>query len=175
MINVILVNEHDEEKGIAEKIYAHQQGYLHRAFSIFVYRSINNVIEILLQKRAQEKYHSKGLWANTCCGHPKPGENITQAAAKRLTEEMGMIGNPRHMDQFIYKADLNDGMHEHELDHLLVCEYNGSSIQPNPDEVCATEWMTIPDIQKDYIESQDQYAAWFKPAFDRVCQKMNWQ
>ena len=121
MDEVILVNKKDEETGTLGKMEAHLQGKLHRAFSIFL---INNKGEWLLQKRAKSKYHSAGLWTNTCCSHPQPGEDVYQAALRRLNEEMGIICHLEHVFSFIYKTKFDNNLTEHEYDHFFTVVFN---------------------------------------------------
>jgi len=119
---VVLVDENDNEIGVEEKINAHRKGLLHRAFSIFVFNSKN---ELLLQKRAADKYHSGGLWSNTCCSHPRPGENLKDAAHRRLQEEMGFDCSLREVFSFLYKKSFDNGLTEHELDHVFFGKFDG--------------------------------------------------
>src|SRR5437660_813812 len=129
--NVILVNEKDEMIGIEEKITAHSVGALHRAFSIFVFNSHG---ELLIQKRASTKYHSKGLWSNTCCGHPRLTESIEEASRRRLREEMGFDCDVKEVFNFIYRTNVDNNLIEHEYDHVLVGRFDGVP-KPNRDEV----------------------------------------
>lgn len=161
---VVLVNTNDEIVGTIEKMEAHQRGLLHRAFSIFLF---NNQNELLLQRRAHYKYHSGGLWTNTCCSHPKLKETVLEAAARRLMEEMGIQAQMTPSFSFIYKADFDNGLTEHELDHVLIGKYSG---QPNinKDEVAEWKYMPMKAIKTDIESNPDTYAAWFKIVFDRV-------
>ena len=136
---VILVDENDNELGLMEKLKAHRKGVLHRAFSVFL---LNNSNQLLLQKRALSKYHSPGLWTNTCCSHPRDNETIIEAANRRLAEEMGISSTMKPLLSFIYKAEFDNGLTEHELDHVVVGNFNG---QPsiNEDEVCDWKWENI--------------------------------
>lgn len=161
---VILVNEKDEAIGEMEKLEAHQKGLLHRAFSIFVF---NNKNELLLQQRAFSKYHSAGLWTNTCCSHPRPGETIQEAAHRRLWEEMGLKMNLQHQGHFIYKTKFENELTEHELDHVFF----GSSNQVpkiNPEEVHSYKWLSIPAIKKDIQTHPSHYTVWFKIALEKL-------
>jgi isopentenyl-diphosphate delta-isomerase len=155
---VILVNEADEALGLMEKMAAHEQGMLHRAFSVFLF---NDRGELLLQQRALSKYHSGGLWTNTCCSHPRDGETNLQAAQRRLLEEMGVQVPLEHRFQFIYKAHLDQGLTEHELDHVFTGTFNGVP-QPDPNEVESWKWMSMDDLQADITYNPQQYTAWFK-------------
>ena len=137
MEKVILVNERDEPIGEMEKMEAHEKGVLHRAFSVFIFNDNN---ELLLQKRASSKYHSGGLWSNSCCSHPRTGETIVEAGTRRLIEEMGFIVPLESVFSFIYKAELDNHLTEHELDHVLIGRYNEAP-KFNADEV--EDWKYI--------------------------------
>ncbi len=160
---VILVNEKDEQIGLMEKIEAHEKALLHRAFSVFVFNGKN---ELMIQQRAHSKYHSPGLWTNTCCSHQREGETNIEAGKRRLKEEMGFKTDLKDTISFIYKAPFDNGLTEHEFDHILVGNFEG---QPdlNPDEVAAWKWMSLEDIQKDMQENPDIYTEWFKIIFDK--------
>lgn len=160
---VILVNENDEQIGLMEKIEAHKKALLHRAFSVFVY---NNEGEIMLQQRALSKYHSPGLWTNTCCSHQKEGESNIEAGKRRLMEEMGFTTDLEETISFIYKAPFDNGLSEHEYDYILIGKYDDEP-NINPDEVAAWKWMSLEDIQKDLKENPEIYTAWFKIIFDK--------
>jgi isopentenyl-diphosphate delta-isomerase len=161
---VILVDKHDNELGFMEKLLAHQTASLHRAFSVFLFDSNG---KMLLQKRALSKYHSPGLWTNTCCSHPRPGENVTDAANRRLIEEMGIETKVEKAFKFIYKADLDQGLTEHELDYVFVGEYEGI-IAPNSLEVSDYYYENVETIQQQMIAKPEHYTVWFKIAFPRV-------
>jgi len=161
---VILVDPQDREIGIEEKIKAHRDGKLHRAFSVFVF---NEKGEMLLQQRAFNKYHSGGLWTNACCSHPRPGEALEQAAARRLQEEMGFACQLRRVFQFIYKAELDGGLIEHELDHVFIGTYNGV-VHPNANEVADFRWHNVQTIKNNLKHSLEKYTVWFKLAFGRA-------
>src|ERR1043165_7585171 len=120
MEKVILVNERDEETGEMEKMEAHRKGILHRAFSVFIF---NNKNEMLLQQRALHKYHSGGLWTNTCCSHPRPGEETLSAAKRRLVEELNVDATIQWSFDFIYEANFDNGLYEHEYDHVFIGIY----------------------------------------------------
>ncbi|AZQ43664.1 isopentenyl-diphosphate Delta-isomerase [Nonlabens ponticola] len=160
---VILVNERDEQIGLMEKIEAHEKALLHRAFSVFV---INDKNEIMLQQRAQHKYHSPGLWTNTCCSHQREGETNLQAGKRRLMEEMGFTTDLKELFNFIYIAPFDNGLTEHELDHVMVGSYNDAP-QINPDEVAAWKWMTAHDIKNSMESNPELYTEWFKIIFDK--------
>ena len=161
--NVILVNKLDEELGLMEKMEAHQKGLLHRAFSVFV---LNDNGQLMLQQRAIEKYHSGGLWTNTCCSHPRKGETNEAAATRRLQEEMGFICPVEKTLEFIYKAELDKGMTEHEYDHLFIGKYNGEP-KLNPNEVMAWRWEDIDVLAKDIETNPEKYTAWFRIIYQR--------
>lgn len=156
--DVILVNDRDEPVGLMEKMEAHEKGLLHRAFSVFV---INPNREILLQQRAFSKYHSGGLWTNTCCSHPRSAETTIAAAHRRLQEEMGFDCELTKIVHFIYKAQLDQGLTEHELDHVFVGYWDGEPIL-NSTEVADYKWMDIDAVAKDMTENPDLYTVWFK-------------
>lgn len=155
---VILVNEADEPQGLMEKMEAHQKGLLHRAFSVFVFNEKN---ELLLQQRAKSKYHSGGLWTNTCCSHPRNGEENSEAAHRRLIEEMGFDCELEKLTDFVYRAELDHGLTEHEFDHVFVGEWNGMP-DINPDEVESYKWMDVNAVEKDIADNPDLYTEWFK-------------
>ncbi len=159
---VILVDENDQEIGTMEKQEAHEKGLLHRAFSVFVF---NENKELLLQQRALTKYHSAGLWTNTCCSHPRAGETIEQAAHRRLMEEMGFDCELTTKTSFIYKAAFENGLTEHEFDHVLVGSFNGE-INFNPTEVKNFKWINLEELQIDLLQNNQNYTAWFKIIFD---------
>ena len=161
---VILVDQSDCQIGVMEKIEAHRQGILHRAFSIFI---INNESELLLQQRAINKYHSGGLWTNTCCSHPKPGDSTDQAAKLRLQEEMGIACDLNPVFQFNYKAKLDNGLTEHEIDHVYLGKFNGVPVV-NEHEVSDWKYASIPAIQKDLENNPRVYTSWFKIAFPKL-------
>ena len=162
---VILVDKHDVEQGTMEKMEAHKNGgTLHRAFSVFVF---NTKGELLLQRRALHKYHSGGLWTNTCCSHPRPGETVRGAGHRRLEEEMGMQCKLVELFSFEYKAELDGGMTEWELDHVLL---GLSDKEPsiNEEEVAEFKYMPLDDIDEDLNKNPQNYTEWFKICFERV-------
>jgi isopentenyl-diphosphate delta-isomerase len=162
---VILVDEKDNEIGTEEKLKAHQDGgKLHRAFSVFVF---NDKGEMMLQKRAKSKYHFGGLWTNTCCSHPQPGETAEETAHKKLQQEMGFDTRLVEAFTFIYKAEHENGLTEHELDHVLIGIFNGEP-KPNPEEADEWKWISKEDLQKDVKENPDNYTPWFKISLERV-------
>ena len=158
---VILVNEQDEVVGSMDKMEAHKQAKLHRAFSIFVFNSIG---EMLLQQRANGKYHSGGLWTNACCSHPSPGEETPSSASRRLEEEMGFNTPLVKIFDFTYRAVLDNGLVEHEYDHVYLGIYNGE-IYPNPDEVKDYRYMAMDEVKEWLHKEPDQFTAWFHIAF----------
>ena len=164
MEQVILVDAADNAIGTMEKIEAHRQGVLHRAFSVVIFNSKG---ELLLQKRALTKYHSGGLWTNTCCSHPNPSEPIEQAARRRLQYEMGVDVVPSFAFKFTYRAALDHGLTEHELDHVFTATFDG---QPhvNPAEVADWKYMDLNALRADMAESPAHYTAWFKYIVDRI-------
>lgn len=160
---VILVDNNDVQIGLMEKQEAHEKGVLHRAFSVFVF---NNNNEVLLQQRALIKYHSAGLWTNTCCSHPRDGETILAAAHRRLKEEMGFDCELEIKTSFIYKANFGNGLIEHEFDYILIGKYN-DEILINDDEVSNYKWVTIEWLKQDFINNPNSYTAWFAIIFEK--------
>jgi len=163
---VILVNENDEPIGTESKLKAHELGKLHRAFSVFVFYKNNDRLELLLQQRNPEKYHSGGLWTNTCCSHPRPNEDIISAANRRLKEEMGISVTLTQVGNFQYKAEFPNGLIEHEFDHVLIGFTDSKAVDFNKTEVIAIHWMTIPDLITDLENNSEKYTPWFKQALD---------
>jgi isopentenyl-diphosphate delta-isomerase len=159
---VILVNELDQQIGLMSKLEAHEKAILHRAFSVFV---LNDKNEIMLQQRAHQKYHSPLLWTNTCCSHQRDGETNIQAGSRRLFEEMGFKTELKELFSFIYKAPFDNGLTEHELDHVMIGYYNDAP-KINTEEVEDWKWMKIEDIQEDMISNPESYTVWFKIIFD---------
>lgn len=155
---VVLIDGNDTMCGTMEKLQAHREGRLHRAFSVLI---LNDSGEMLIHQRAFTKYHSGGKWTNACCGHPRPGEDTQQAAERRLMEEMGFTVPLKHLYHFTYKAALQDGLTEYELDHVFMGLYNEPPI-PNPDEVNAWRYMPIENIIKEIKAMPEQYSVWFK-------------
>ena len=155
---VVLVDENDNQIGVGEKLEVHRNGLLHRAFSIFVF---NEKRELLLQQRAREKYHSGGLWANTCCSHPFPDEDLNRAAHRRLKEEMGFDCELREVGSFIYRAELEGGLVENELDNVFVGQFEGEP-DVNPLEVAEYKWISMKDLYEDITKNPDRYVYWLK-------------
>lgn len=160
---VILVDEHDNEIGLMEKMEAHEKALLHRAFSVFVF---NKKGELLLQQRALHKYHSGGLWTNTCCSHPRKGEEVIQSAHRRLMEEMGFDCELELKHKFIYKAPFTNGLTEHELDYIFTGEYEVAP-KPNPDEVASYRWIEVVQLQKEIEEHPENFTVWFRIILDQ--------
>jgi isopentenyl-diphosphate delta-isomerase len=160
---VILVNQNDEQIGLMPKMEAHEKALLHRAFSVFV---MNDMGEIMLQQRAAHKYHSPLLWTNTCCSHQRDGETNIRAGKRRLMEEMGFETELKEVFSFVYKAPFDNGLTEHEFDHVMVGKFNDVP-KINPDEVADWKWMLPEDIKRDIEENPERYTAWFKIIFER--------
>ena len=167
--HVILVNEKDQEIGLMPKLEAHQKAVLHRAFSVFIFNSEN---ELMLQQRASNKYHSPNLWTNTCCSHQRSGESNIQAGTRRLYEEMGFTTPLKEITSFIYKAPFDNGLTEHELDHIMVGYYNEDPVI-NSDEVEDWKWMKIEDVKQDIVLNPNLYTAWFKIIFKNFYNHLN--
>jgi len=167
--NVILVDEMDNQIGLMPKLEAHEKAVLHRAFSVFIFNSEN---QLMLQQRALDKYHSPGLWTNTCCSHQREGESNIEAGKRRLKEEMGFVTDLTEVTSFIYKAPFDNGLTEHELDHIMVGYYNEEPII-NTTEVADWKWVTIDDVKKDIVQNPDMYTAWFKIIFDKFYEHIN--
>ncbi len=163
-MDVILVDEDDVPIGTMEKLEVHQKALLHRAFSIFIF---NTKGEMLLQKRAENKYHSPGLWTNACCSHPAPGQDIVAAAIKRLQEEMGFTTSLEKVFDFIYKAPFDNGLTEHELDHVFVGTYD-NEIFPCREEVSDYCYMATTEINNSFQSHPQKYTEWFKIAFPKL-------
>ncbi|MGN6415903.1 MAG: isopentenyl-diphosphate Delta-isomerase [Pseudobacter sp.] len=161
---VILVNEKDEPIGTMEKIEAHRKALLHRAFSVFIFNSKG---EMLLQQRALNKYHSAGLWTNACCSHPIPGEATTDAAHRRLQEELGFNTSLDKIFEFTYQTAFDNGLIEHEFDHVFAGVYE-QRITPNPEEVHEVCYKSLDDIQQSLQTHPQKYTSWFHIAFPKV-------
>ncbi len=161
---VILVDKHDQELGVMEKMAAHQQGKMHRAFSIFVFNQAN---ELLLQKRAIQKYHSGGLWTNTCCSHPQPFETVQESAERRLFEEMGIQVSLKFAFKFQYETQFENQLIENELDHVYL-GFSDTSPSPDPDEVATWEYQNMDSIERDLDLHPEKYTSWFRICFPRL-------
>jgi isopentenyl-diphosphate delta-isomerase len=166
---VILVNEKDEQIGLMPKMEAHEKAVLHRAFSVFVFNDNN---ELMLQQRALGKYHSPGLWTNTCCSHQRDGESSLEAGSRRLQEEMGFTTELKETTSFIYKAAFDNGLTEHEFDHVLVGKFN-SEPKINENEVHSWKWMPIQEVREDIKINPEYYTAWFKIIFEKFYQHIS--
>jgi isopentenyl-diphosphate Delta-isomerase len=164
MTEVILVDQNDVQTGIIEKMEAHRLGLLHRAFSIFIFNSGG---EFLLQQRAMEKYHNGGLWTNTCCSHPLPGEVLMEAASRRLSEEMGFTTRLSPVFSFIYKTCFSNGLSEHEFDHVFTGIYDGP-MNPDPAEVNDFRYIALPALEEWMESSPLDFTHWFKIAFPQI-------
>lgn len=164
MEQVVLVDSRDREIGLMDKMEAHKKGLLHRAFSVILF---NNKGQLLLQKRAAHKYHSGGLWSNTCCSHPRHKENLHIAAIRRLKEEIGIEANISFLYSFIYKYEFHNDLIEHELDHVFIGE---TEAQPylNPDEVEDFKWVDWMELTTDIHVNEQKYSFWFKIIIDHL-------
>ena len=165
---VILVDQEDNPRGLMPKMEAHEKAELHRAFSVFIFNDKN---ELMLQQRAKHKYHSPLLWTNTCCSHQRDGETNIEAGKRRLFEEMGFVTEIKEIFSFIYKAPFDNGLTEHELDHVMMGFYNEDPII-NRDEVEAFKWMTLDEVKTDIQSNPQLYTAWFKIIFEKSFDKL---
>ena len=161
---VILVDEHDNALGVMDKMEAHQKGLIHRAFSIFVFNSRG---EMLIQQRALGKYHSAGLWSNSCCSHPLPGEEVKEAATRRLNEELGFETFLEKIFDFIYHVSFENGLVENEFDHVFVGHYDGS-IKINSEEVNDYAFKPMEQIRQELKDKPENYTEWFKISFPKI-------
>lgn len=161
---VVLVDTFDNPIGTCEKQAAHVHGQLHRALSVFVFRSDG---AWLLQQRNRAKYHSGGLWTNTCCSHPHPGEEVADGAIRRLREEMGMTCSLKRVFTFVYRKDFENGLCEHEFDHVFVGESDAAP-QPDPAEVSAYRWVQPADLQREMAKHPERFTYWFRASFGKV-------
>jgi isopentenyl-diphosphate delta-isomerase len=161
---VILVDKNDKEIGTEEKIKVHKEGKLHRAFSIFVFNSKG---ELLLQKRAKSKYHSSGLWTNSCCSHPKLGEHIEKTVHRRLKEEMGFDCELKEIFSFNYKVKFDNNLFENECDHVFMGIFDGKP-NPNSEEVDDWKWIDVEELREDIQENPDNYTYWLKVSIDKI-------
>ena len=164
MEQVILVDKDDCEIGLMEKMEAHKQSVLHRAFSVFLF---NPQGKMLLQQRALTKYHSAGLWTNTCCSHPRPGETLENAVSRRLIEEMGITTKVFKAFDFIYQAELPDNLNEYEFDHVFIGNYD-ADVRPNHLEVANFVYQSIEEVEANLQSHPEKYTVWFKIAFPKV-------
>jgi len=164
MEEIILVDEKDNEIGKGEKMQVHKDAKLHRAFSIFVFNSDG---KLMIHQRNKDKYHCGGLWTNTCCSHPRAGESLDDAVKRRLQEEMGFTTDMRKVFDFIYKVKFDNGLTEHEFDHVFFGKYDDDP-KPNPEEVQDWKWVDLRELRNDIDENPDKYTYWFKDIIDRV-------
>lgn len=160
--NVVLVDEQDREVGIMEKLEAHRKGVLHRAISVFVF---NPAGDLILQQRALHKYHGGGLWTNTCCSHPYPGEAPADAARRRLRQEMGIDAEIKYSHCFIYQADVGNGLWEHELDHVFTCTFDGMPAL-NPEEAMAWRYISMDALRQEVNLRPTEFSAWLRIILD---------
>ena len=166
---VVLVDEKDNPIGLMPKMEAHERAVLHRAFSVFI---LNGKGELMLQQRANHKYHSPGLWTNTCCSHQRDGESNIDAGQRRLHEEMGFTTELTELTSFIYKASFDNGLTEHEFDHIMLGRYEDNPVI-NPDEVAAWKWMPLAEVKKDVEASPKNYTVWFVIIFAKFYDHLN--
>lgn len=166
---VILVNDQDDQIGLMPKMEAHKKGVLHRAFSVFIFNSKN---ELMLQQRAAHKYHSPLLWTNTCCSHQRDGETNIEAGTRRLSEEMGFTTALKEVTTFIYKAPFDNGLTEHEFDHVMTGFYEMDPVI-NKEEVEAWKWMPVEAVKSDIESNPEIYTAWFKIIFKNFYTHIN--
>ena len=165
---VILVDTNDNQIGLMAKMEAHEKALLHRAFSVFTF---NDNGELLLQQRAADKYHSPLLWTNTCCSHQRDGESNLEAGTRRLQEEMGFTTDLKEVFSFIYKAPFDNGLTEHELDHVMI-GYFDEKPTINKEEVEAYKWMTLENVKNDIENNPEFYTEWFKIIFKESYHKL---
>ncbi len=156
---LIVTDTQDRQIGVMEKLEVHRKGLLHRAFSVFLFRGD----EMLIQKRARAKYHSGGLWANTCCSHPRSGEPLREAVRRRLKEEAGIQCSVEELCSFIYRAEFANGLCEYEIDHVFVGEYDGA-FHPNPEEAETMRYVSIDRLERELLQNPQKFAPWFLTA-----------
>lgn len=170
--DIILVDAEDNELGSGRKLAVHQNNLCHRAFSVFIFRENDGALEVLMQKRNQAKYHCGGLWTNTCCGHPRPGQQTMMAAENRLLEEMGFTQPLTYAGMFHYQVDFENDLSENEVDHVFYAYYNEQAIEPNADEVEAFEWVLTDDLLADIECTPLRYTPWLKQALNLALGKV---
>ena len=170
---VVLVDEHDQQIGTAEKLEAHQLALRHRAFSVFILRQRPDEIQLLLQQRQFDKYHCGGLWTNTCCSHPRPGETTIAAGKRRLQEEMGIDAELMEIGLFHYIAEFNSGLTENEMDHVLIGTIDHDNFSVNPSEVAAHRWLSLAAVKRELKQQPEAYTPWFASAFTIVLDHLN--
>lgn len=163
---VVLVDDQDREIGLAEKLEAHQKNLMHRAFSVFIFRQLaGKEPELLLQQRALSKYHSPGLWTNTCCSHPRDGENIIKAGRRRLQEEMGFSTDLKDIGWFHYIAHFQNGLSENEVDHVLIGSISANqTFHPASDEVAQIRWVSVAELENEIEVNPSTFTPWLKQA-----------
>ena len=166
--HVVLVDAQDRTLGVLEKLAAHERGVLHRAFSVFVVREQQGRTELLLQLRARGKYHFGGLWTNTCCGHPRRDESPVDAGERRLPEEMNFHCALSAVGWFVYRATSDNGLTEHELDHVLLGRHHGDVPAPNTDEAERARWVTLPELDRELGDRPDAFTPWFAQGYALV-------
>lgn len=166
---VILVDKEDNQIGVMEKIEAHKKALLHRAFSVFI---LNSQGELMLQQRAFDKYHCGGLWTNTCCSHQRVSESTLDAAKRRLHEEMGFVTDLEEKFTFVYKAPFENGLTEHELDHVLIGKYDGIP-KLNLKEAASWKWMKLAEIKQQIKKTPEEFTPWFKIIFEKFYNEIN--
>ncbi len=164
--NIILVDPEDRKIGEIEKILAHEYAMLHRAFSVFIFRKRHGKLQLLLQQRSKKKYHGGGLWTNTCCSHPHPGEDTLKSAEKRLKDEMGIKANLTELGKFHYVAQFDNGLTENEIDHVLVGTYEADEIPINSNEVENYQWIDVDTLKQELATNPTKYTPWFKQALE---------
>jgi isopentenyl-diphosphate Delta-isomerase len=165
---IILVNEQDHEIGQEEKQTVHEKALLHRAFSVFIFRKNNGQQELLLQQRQHDKYHCGGLWTNSCCGHPRPGETIVEAATRRLQEEMGFVVVLQEVGMFQYRAEFDNGLVENEIDHVLIGFLQDQEIKPNPAEAADYRWIDMPELQAELSDNPENFTPWLEKGLCKI-------
>jgi len=164
MTQVILVDKNNKKVGVAEKIKAHRDGSLHRAFSVFIF---NEKGELLLQQRAKTKYHSECLWSNTVCSHPKPGETYSQAVHRRLMEEMNFDCKIKKLFCFVYNTGFHNGLIENEYDCVFIGRFDGVP-KPDPREIMNSKWISMKDLKKEIADQPDRFSVWLKIALKKI-------
>ena len=170
---IILVDPKDHKIGMIEKHRGHRYAMLHRAFSVLIFRKHKGKLETLLQQRSKKKYHGGGLWTNTCCSHPHPGEKIMASARKRLKEEMGIEVSLKKVGKFHYVALLDHGMTENEIDHVFVGYYDSDNIPFNKGEVESYQWMEVTKLKRELVSKPNKYTPWLKQALALSYKKVN--
>jgi isopentenyl-diphosphate delta-isomerase type 1 len=169
---LVLVDEHDNQIGLAEKMQAHQLGLLHRAFSVFLLRKVSDHFEVLLQQRQADKYHCGGLWTNTCCSHPRANENIIAAGQRRLLEEMNIRADLQPIGAFIYRAEFNNGLIEYEYDHVLIGKFADDVVNFNRSEVQDYRWIQLSELSEQLRQQPELFTPWLGKALEIVNQNL---